>query len=290
MSRLGVVAALAAEARALGSARPGPASLLTLADGSLLAVSGMGLGAAAAGAASLVIAGCPALLSFGLAGGLAPALRAGALLLPRFVLGAAGQRVPTDEAWRARLTAQLAAVGVVEQGDLYTSAEPLASVADKARLRAATGAAAVDMESVAVAGVAAQHGLPFVCVRVVVDTAGDELPGAVAAASRGGALKVGRLLAGLARRPADIGALLRLAARYRMAMRVSAALHAQAHSRHKGAADRCAEARWQPGGRAPGSATSRALKAGRLLSQAAMIPAHGRTLRPRIAEQRRRHC
>ena len=220
MSRLGVVAALAAEARALGSARPGPASLLTLADGSLLAVSGMGLAAAAAGAASLVIAGCPALLSFGLAGGLAPALQAGALLLPRFVLGAAGQRVPTDEAWRARLTAQLAAVGVAEQGDLYTSAEPLASVADKARLRAATGAAAVDMESAAVAGVAAQHGLPFVCVRVVVDTAGDELPGAVAAASQGGVLKVGRLLAGLARRPADIGPLLRLAARYRTAMRV----------------------------------------------------------------------
>ncbi len=64
------------------------------------------------------------------------------------------------------------------------------------------------------------HGLPFLAVRVVVDTYRDELPRAVAAASEGGRLRVGRLLAGLARRPGDVGSLLRLAGRYRVAMRV----------------------------------------------------------------------
>jgi hypothetical protein len=62
--------------------------------------------------------------------------------------------------------------------------------------------------------------MPFVCVRVVVDTAADVLPRAVAAASRAGRLQMGRLLLGMALAPADIGALFKLASRYRTALRV----------------------------------------------------------------------
>ncbi|HLO78401.1 MAG TPA: hypothetical protein VK196_18250, partial [Magnetospirillum sp.] len=44
---------------------------------------------------------------------------------------------------------------------------------------AATGAAAVDMESGAVARVAAQHGLPFLALRAIADPAGQSLPAPV---------------------------------------------------------------------------------------------------------------
>ncbi len=75
------------------------------------------------------------------------------------------------------------------------------------------------MESTAVAQVAATHGLPFIAVRVIVDTAGDTVPGSVVAASAAGQVQIGRLICGLALSPADIAPLVRLARRYRIAIR-----------------------------------------------------------------------
>ncbi|MFZ1904034.1 MAG: hypothetical protein WAU56_01440, partial [Steroidobacteraceae bacterium] len=66
------MAALAAEARLLGPARPHGA-VRALADGTLVVVSGMGPSAAADGARRLIGAGATALVSFGVAGGLDPA-------------------------------------------------------------------------------------------------------------------------------------------------------------------------------------------------------------------------
>jgi adenosylhomocysteine nucleosidase len=83
-----------------------------------------------------------------------------------------------------------------------------------------TGAAAVDMESFSVARVANEHRLPFVAARVIVDGAEDCLPAAVTAAADGmGHLHLWRLMGALARTPADLGAVLRLARRYRAASR-----------------------------------------------------------------------
>jgi hypothetical protein len=47
---------------------------------------------------------------------------------------------------------------------------------------------------------------------------------AVLAASLGGRLRVGRLIGGLLRAPGEVGALIRLSARYRIASRVLAAV------------------------------------------------------------------
>jgi adenosylhomocysteine nucleosidase len=76
------------------------------------------------------------------------------------------------------------------------------------------------MESMSVARIAADHQVPFICVRVVVDTAADALPRAVVAASRAGRVQIGRLLGGLILAPGDVPALIRLTQRYRSAMRV----------------------------------------------------------------------
>ncbi|HEY0800976.1 MAG TPA: hypothetical protein VGD54_09030, partial [Steroidobacteraceae bacterium] len=67
--------------------------------------------------------------------------------------------------------------------------------------------------------VAAHHNLPFIAVRVIVDTAADKLPRAVVNASRLGSVQIGRLIAGLVLAPAEIAGLIRLAQRYRLAMR-----------------------------------------------------------------------
>ena len=229
MRPVGIVSALAAEARTLGSAARHGVELRQLTDGALLAVSGMGGVAAAAAARRLVLAGATALASFGMAGALDPTLICGAVLLPEEVVPLAGLEPvvsarATSPQWRQRLRAALPASCIACSGRLLTTDRPLARPAAKREAWRSTGAAAVDMESIAVAQVAGQAGLPFVALRVVVDTAADELPGVVLAAGSGTQVRVGRLLAGLLLAPGDLGALIRLSARYRIARRVLAAV------------------------------------------------------------------
>jgi adenosylhomocysteine nucleosidase len=217
---VGIVAALAAEARPLGPATRRGGELAALADGTLISVTGIGGAAAARGARALVAAGCGALASWGLAGGLDPALTCGAILLPEEVILDGGSSLRTASAWRERIAQSLEARWPVRQGRLLTSVRALGAVADKAAAFRVTAAGAVDMESFAVAEVAAAHGLPFVAVRVIVDTAGDELPPALAGvADASGQLSVGRLLRSVVSEPASIATLLRLARRYRAARR-----------------------------------------------------------------------
>jgi adenosylhomocysteine nucleosidase len=215
---IGIVSALAAEARALGPAARHGAELRRLADGALLAVSGIGEGAAAAAARRLVLAGAGALASFGMAGGLDPALICGAVLLPEAVVAGDGTAVSaTSGEWRQRLRAALPASCIACGGKLLSSERPIGNPDAKAAAWRRSRAVAVDMESAAIAQVAGQVGLPFIVLRVIVDTASDQLPPAVIAASGGGQLRIGRLLAELLRAPRDVGALIRLSARYRIA-------------------------------------------------------------------------
>jgi adenosylhomocysteine nucleosidase len=199
--------------------------LRPLSDGTLLAVSGMGASAAARSATALVGAGATALASWGMAGGLDPALAAGTIFLPDEVISPDGATVATARDWRERLASALATQHPVTQGRLLTSRTAIGSPAEKATLFRTTGAVAVDMESLAVAEVASAHQLPFIAVRVIVDSAADALPQAVtAAADNEGHLQIWRLIGALARTPADLAPLLRLARRYRAANRSLAAV------------------------------------------------------------------
>lgn len=225
MKPIGIVSALAAEASTLGPAARHGAELRRLADGALLAVSGIGGAAAAAAARRLVLAGVSGLASFGMAGALDPTLICGAVLLPEEVvagdgIGSGATLLPTSGEWRQRLRAALPDSCIACGGRLLTSARPIGQPRAKADAWRHAGAAAVDMESAAIAQVAGQVGIPFIALRVIVDTAADELPAAVLAASVGGRLRVGRLIGGLLRAPGEVGALIRLAARYRIASRV----------------------------------------------------------------------
>lgn len=218
------MAALASEARALGPSLPRggtiPLSeLALLGGGSLLAVSGIGRAAAERAAQALVEAGVSALVTFGMAGGLDPALKPGSIVLPRELISPEGKRYAVSESWRERVVAAISPLREVSEGILLTSTYAIDTPAEKAAAFHRTGAAAVDMESAAVAEVAAQHHLPFIAARVIVDTAADRLPRAVVAASRAGRVQFGRLLVGIVLAPGEIAALVRLARRYRIAMR-----------------------------------------------------------------------
>jgi adenosylhomocysteine nucleosidase len=126
---------------------------------------------------SAVAQGAAGILSFGIAGGLDPALAPGTCILAREVIAANG-RWAADPAWRSSLAARLPrSVG----GDLAGVTSPALSPADKRELRAATGASAVDMESHIAARAAAVRRLPFAVLRVVCDPAERALPAAALA-------------------------------------------------------------------------------------------------------------
>jgi adenosylhomocysteine nucleosidase len=82
------------------------------------------------------------------------------------------------------------------------------------------------MESSAVAEVASAGQVPFLVVRAIVDTAQDALPevARIVAGTGEDRLRLGRLLATLARTPTELPALIRLAHRYRTASRALAAV------------------------------------------------------------------
>ena len=104
------------------------------------------------------------------------------------------------------------ALSRVAVGTLLAARQPIASVAEKAALRAASGALAVDMESGAVAEAAAGAGLPFLALRIVADPADRAIP---AAALQGiapdGSRRPSAVLLNLLTRPADLAPLIRLA-------------------------------------------------------------------------------
>jgi adenosylhomocysteine nucleosidase len=112
------------------------------------------------------------IISIGIAGGLAPGLRAGDWVLADAVL-VGGKPTPTDTPWTERLAARLpeAARGLLLGVDAI-----VAHTSEKADLHRATGALAVDMESHVAARMAQRHRLPFAAARVVCDPAHCTLP------------------------------------------------------------------------------------------------------------------
>ena len=146
-----------------------------------------------------------AILSFGVAGGLDPALPSGSLVVAGTLIAAEGPYAPDPE-WSARLAAATGArLLPVAGSDLLVT-----SAAEKAALRARTGAAVVDMES----AVVARLGVPFAVLRAVGDTAGEALPPAAAhGLDEEGNPAPWRVMRALLRRPQDLPGLIRLARR-----------------------------------------------------------------------------
>lgn len=159
-----------------------------------------------------------AVLSFGLAGALNPALRVGDVVVSRQVQSALEEESslpPRTEApaWWAALENRLATLGPrVVRGTVLGVDAPLASAAAKASSREASACVAVDMESHLAAAFAARHRLPFGILRVISDGAGHAIPPAAMAAMReDGGIDAAAVLRSLARDPGQIPALIRTA-------------------------------------------------------------------------------
>jgi len=99
--------------------------------------------------------GADGVISTGYCGALDPSLSVGDIVV-------SGQPPATQKAFRP--------------GRVHSSHRVVVTVGEKRELYNSTGAVAVDMEAAAVEEKAAQWKLPFHCIRVVSDTAGEDLP------------------------------------------------------------------------------------------------------------------
>ena len=200
MKPCGVVVGLVAEAR------------LARRWGLPVAIGG-GDAAGAARAAERLAPEVSGLISFGLAGGLDPALRPGAVIVPRLV-------VDGDESWLSDPALNLRLGGPT--GHVLRGGGQVLATVEAKRAAYAAGAHAVDLESAAVARTAARHGLPFAALRAICDDADRALPHAALAALDGaGRIGLLRVIAAVLAHPGELPALFALgrdAARARRAL------------------------------------------------------------------------
>jgi adenosylhomocysteine nucleosidase len=162
--------------------------------------------------------GCHGILSFGIAGGLAPHLKPGSCVVARNVIAENG-RYASDSRWAQSLIGtvkdarpQRAALRDVSFGDIVGSDVPLACAHAKRKLHEKTGAVAVDMESHVAARIATEHRVPFAAFRVITDPSHRALPpAALVATNPDGAIDFQAIILSLIRHPKQVPTLFRLA-------------------------------------------------------------------------------
>jgi adenosylhomocysteine nucleosidase len=217
MSGLGIVAALPREARSLGREPMQAGVVSRVTQGVDLILSGIGAERAARSAGKLLEEGATALLSWGIAAGLDPALVPGSIILPSEVIGADGTTMPVDAEWRERVRPRLSDVPAVV-GRIAEAPKVLGAPAEKQALARATKAIAADMESAAIARLALLAGVPFLAVRAVADPSDMALPPwLLAALDESGRPRVVGFLAAAVRHRKDLRHVARIAFAYKTA-------------------------------------------------------------------------
>jgi adenosylhomocysteine nucleosidase len=198
------VTGMAVEAR-IASA-PG---VLTLAGGGDAAGLACGIEAAIAN-------GVSAIMSFGIAGALDPALLPGTCIVAQTVIDN-GVRWAVDTSWSDAIAR---ALGIALCADIAGVDRVIARVEDKRSAFDTFGAAALDMESHIAARLAAAHRLPFAAFRVVADPAWRALPACAAVGLRtDGRIDAPRVLGSLLRNPAQLPLIVRAALDAQTALR-----------------------------------------------------------------------
>jgi hopanoid-associated phosphorylase len=146
-------------------------------------------------------------LSFGLAGALAPDLKPGDVILATHITAGDGHHDATLD-WHEAIASKLEGMVRLHRGLIAGVDRVLSKSADKAALHALSGALAVDMESHIAAAFARQHNLLFAVLRAISDPPTRSLPDLASdALTPDGNVALGKVIGGLLRQPGQLPAL-----------------------------------------------------------------------------------
>ena len=215
---LGIVVSLPWELKTLTRQTILMGTCRRISDDTLVALSGIGTKRAYAASELLVSRGATALLSWGCAAALDDRLKPGTVMLPERVISATGESYPVSVEWHRQLHQTLSAKYPVRTDALLES-ETIVNTPDAKRtLAQQTQAVATDMESGAQARLARARRMPFVVVRVIVDTASTQIPeNVMRALDSSGDINVRSCLARAILRPADGMAMMKLGMQFNAA-------------------------------------------------------------------------
>ena len=150
--------------------------------------------------------GTRGIISFGICGGLSPALLPGTCIIASEIVTST-ERIRSDTAWSKRMSTLLPGVVV---GPIASADVLILHRAEKSALFGITGAYAVDMESHVAARLARSHDVPFVALRVIADPANSDLPPFAAfAVTEEGGIDLVAVLKSLVAQPNQIPASIR---------------------------------------------------------------------------------
>jgi len=242
---IGIVVALRAEARVLTRVADKMMQGLPVKRKIVVRQSGIGLQAARKQAEQLADIS-ELLVSFGVSGGLHPALKTGDLVLADQVMAWNPEHSPTaakrqndrpglhelsqTQALPVSFRADTRLINYIAEkfqentiyfyrGPVLCSPKPISTAASKLTAHRLTGALAADMESRAVYEVAAEAGLPFFCLRAVCDTADQTVPDTfLEMMDEQGNPRIGYLLAHFVRYPWLLRDIVRIASQFRHAL------------------------------------------------------------------------
>jgi adenosylhomocysteine nucleosidase len=161
-------------------------------------------------------------LTCGFAGGLNPDLKLGDVVFEIFPRSSRRESAQTEignqlEPTHVGCYEQLAAAGA-NPAKFFCAERIATTVAEKKKLRAETGADAVEMESAVICAICAERGIRCVTVRVISDMANEDLPLDFNQFSKTDrSLDYGKLAWAIARSPGKIGPLLKLQKQTRFA-------------------------------------------------------------------------
>jgi len=160
-------------------------------------------------------------LTCGFAGGLNPELKLGEVVFEltnrRDEFHASQTELEIRDSWNSSLREMLLAAGA-KPAKIFCADRIATTIAEKKKLRDETGADAVEMESAAIHAVCRERGIPCATVRVISDTANEDLPLDFNALVRPDqSLDFGKLAWAAAKSPGKISALMQLQKKTRFA-------------------------------------------------------------------------
>jgi adenosylhomocysteine nucleosidase len=172
----------------------------------VVAESGMGYARARKATQAMVDAHAPKwILSSGFAGALLPTMKLGEIIMANEIVDQHGQQISIN------LTLASDEANGLYVGRILTADEMVRTVEEKKQLHEKHEAIAVDMESLAVAQVAAETKTGFMAVRVISDDMSADLPPEVLSIiGDTGAVRVGAALTSLFKRPESLKDMLHL--------------------------------------------------------------------------------
>lgn len=210
----GIIAALPEELSTLTAKKLAKGSVARVSDNILVIYSGAGSENARLAAEFLLKQGANQLISWGCAAALDATFKPGDLVLANCCVDTDKVVVElNNKDWVNAINSVLVdqLTKAIFMGKLVESKTIVATCQDKAMLAEATGAIAVDMESIAIAKVAQAQHIPFLAIRAIADPLTMDLPKAISyALNDEGDVEMAKLIAYLIWHPAELPDLVKL--------------------------------------------------------------------------------